>query len=63
MSGGDVNGYRLRKGPGDALRAPAGGDAQGATPVRRGHLTALRNAARLAGWFESRNSGFSEADW
>jgi hypothetical protein len=24
---------------------------QGATPVRRGHLTARRSAARLAGWF------------
>jgi hypothetical protein len=36
---------------------------EGATPVRRGHLTDRRSAARLAGWFESRNSGFSEADW
>jgi hypothetical protein len=35
----------------------------GATPVSRGHLTALRSAALDAGWVERRNSGFSPADW
>ena len=41
----------------------ASGARYGARPVRRGHLTARRSAARAAGWVDRRNSGFRKADW
>ncbi len=56
-------GVAVRARPGGGAGAGAGTRRQGATPVRRDQLTALRSAARLAGWFFSANSGFSDADW
>ena len=32
-------------------------------PVSRGQRVACRSAARLLGWADSLNSGFSIADW
>ena len=55
--------WLLENAPGEVLVLRTGEARQGATPVSRGHLTARRSAARLAGWFFSANSGFSDADW
>ena len=47
-------------------RAIAGRGAyrnSGAIPLSRRHFTALRSAAREAGWADRRNSRLSEADW